>query len=296
MKVLPFLIHKNADTSFYIQVDKQKYFYDCLHMHPEIQISLILKGEGQLIAADYIGDFKPGDIFVVGSNMPHVFRCDERYYSKDCADEVHSVSIYFNWETFGKQFWNLPEVRSIFQNDCKIQRGLKVGLKHQKILKKLILSQVQSEGLDRIILFLKILQRITSVQYHQLLTEHMEVKIDLYERDRLANVYQYTLDKYREDISLEDVANVANLTVNSFCRFFKKSTRKTYFEFLIGVRIGNACRLLRYHETLEICAICYRVGFNSVANFNRHFKRLTGYTPTDYRSLTGNKDLKKLVA
>lgn len=296
MKALPFLIQKNADTSFYIQVDRQKYFYDSLHIHPEIQISLIIKGEGQLIAADYIGDFKPDDIFVIGSNTPHVFRCSEKYYSKDYPDQAHSVSIYFNWETFGKQFWNLPEVRSIFQNDFKIQRGLKIGLKHQKAIKKLILDLLQSKGLDSIILFLKILQGITSSKSHHLMTEVAEVRIDPYEMSRLTNVYQYTLDKYSEDISLEDVANVANLTVNSFCRFFKKSTRKTYFEFLIGIRIGNACRLLRDHETLEICGICYRVGFNSVANFNRHFKRLTGYTPTEYRSLIRDKDHKRLVA
>ncbi|MCG8319484.1 MAG: AraC family transcriptional regulator [Cytophagales bacterium] len=295
MKALPFLIYKNSNTSFYVREDKQKYFYDCLHMHVEIQLSLILKGEGQLIAADYVGNFKPGDIFVIGSNIPHVFRCSEKYYSEDYTGQVHAVSIYFDWEIFREQFWNLPEVRYIFQNDTKIRRGLKIGVKHRKGLKKMILDLLKSEGLDRIILFLKILHTITTTEYHHLLTEMVEVQTNPYERDRLANVYQYTLENFSKDISLEDVANVANLTVNSFCRFFKKSTRKTYFEFLIGVRVAHACRLLRDCDTLEICAICYRVGFNSVPNFNRHFKRFTGYTPSEYRSFT-HKDLKKLVA
>ena len=97
------------------------------------------------------------------------------------------------------------------------------------------------------------------------------------------DVYQYTLDHFQENISLETIAEVANMTRNAFCRYFKKRTNKTFLQFLIELRIEYACKLLYREKELSIAAISELCGFQNIANFNRKFKELKQTTPTQYR-------------
>ena len=97
------------------------------------------------------------------------------------------------------------------------------------------------------------------------------------EIDRLNKIYQYTFENYRQNISLEDVAAVANLSVTSFCRYFKMMTKKTFNDFLIEIRISHARRLLIEEEQLTTEGICFECGFNNRSNFFRHFKSLAPF-------------------
>lgn len=92
----------------------------------------------------------------------------------------------------------------------------------------------------------------------------------------------YTLSNYKKDITLEEISALSNLSITSFCRYFKMMTNKTYYEFLIEIRISHACRMLiENKESIEI--ICFNCGFNNVSNFYRHFKKITGFTPLEYK-------------
>ena len=102
------------------------------------------------------------------------------------------------------------------------------------------------------------------------------------ENDRINSIYQYSIVNYKRKIQMEEVAALACMSPNSFCRFFKSKTRKTYSSFLIEIRVGIACKLL-IANNLSIKQICYESGFNNFASFHKYFKMITNKTPLNYQ-------------
>ncbi|MBP9602101.1 MAG: helix-turn-helix transcriptional regulator [Lutibacter sp.] len=103
------------------------------------------------------------------------------------------------------------------------------------------------------------------------------------EGKRMSDIFNYTMDNFQKEITLKDVSDIANMTPNAFCRYFKQRTTKTFVNFLIDIRIGNACKLLTKNNDLSITEISYKSGFNNLANFNRKFKAVKGVTPSEYK-------------
>jgi AraC-like DNA-binding protein len=132
-------------------------------------------------------------------------------------------------------------------------------------------------------LFSVLLQMAKSSDSEILSTEGAYNKLNENEEKRLDAIFRFTLKEYSRAISLEEIAGIANMTVNSFCRYFKTRTRKSYLDFLTEFRIGQACKLLQQEE-IAIADIGYRVGFGNLSNFNRKFKEINGCTPKEYRS------------
>jgi len=131
--------------------------------------------------------------------------------------------------------------------------------------------------------FLKILNLISKSDDLKKLSGEREYKnYNEKEGKRMNDVLQFTFKESNRQIKIEEVAEIAHLTPEAFCRFFKVRTRKTYINFLNEVRISNACKLLMNKEE-SISEICFKVGFNNLSNFNRIFKRLTNYSPGEYR-------------
>jgi AraC-like DNA-binding protein len=102
------------------------------------------------------------------------------------------------------------------------------------------------------------------------------------ESDRVNAIYDYSLKNYKRKIQLEEIAAVANISPNSFCRYFKSRTRKTYSQFLIEIRVGQACKLL-IENNLSIKQLCYESGFNNFTSFHKYFKMITGKSPLNYQ-------------
>ena len=98
----------------------------------------------------------------------------------------------------------------------------------------------------------------------------------------MTKVYDYIMARFRHPILLQEVARIVNLTPQSFCRFFKSRTRKTFSRFLNEVRVGYACKLMS-EEHLNISDICFQSGFNNLSNFNRQFKKIVNKSPLKYR-------------
>lgn len=289
MKILPFKIPKTSQESFRLQVDDQKYFYDYLHQHPEVQITMILESEGKLIAGDYIGTFKPGDIFLIGPNLPHVFRNDAKYYKEDGAGFARSISVFFEWKAFGEKFLSMPEMKALQEFTKVAERGIVVKDPVRNRISQLMKRLLSTSEMDRLIVLLKILNILSST--HAILPlASTGIYNDLDELDgkKLDAVYRFTMNEYHRKIHLEEVAEVANMTVNSFCRYFKKRTRKSYIDFLTEIRIGQACKLLQQKD-LTISQVCFEVGFSNLSNFNRKFREITRITPTEFRRHQANE-------
>lgn len=282
MKILPFKIPKTSQESFRLQEDRERHFYDHLHQHPEVQVTLILKSEGKLIAGDYIGSFKPGDIFLIGPNLPHVFRNDSKYYDPDNPENAHSISVFFEWQSFGEKFLTLPETKSLYEFARAAERGLTVKDPVRNRIAQLIKQLFKTSEMDRLIVFLKILNILSHTRLDPLASSAVHHGFDEADGKKLVDVYRFTMNEFHRKIHLDEVASIANMTTNSFCRYFKKRTRKSYVDFLTEIRIAQACKLLQQKD-LSISQVCFEVGFNNLSNFNRKFRELCTLTPTEFK-------------
>ena len=283
MKVVPFTVPHISREAFRIQEDRLPHFYDKLHQHPETQIMLILSGEGTLIAGDYVGRFEPGEVYLIGSGQPHVFRSDETYYQSG-EQRVHAISIYFSEGYAGKEFWQLEEMKDTRSFLEKSGKGLKITGEDQKDVRESLIKLRKQKGLEKLISFLSILKIFASS--NNLVTLGIAAVNKSYsstEEKRMNDILQFTFRESHRKISIHEVAQVANLSKEALWRYFKSRTQKTFTNFLNEVRISNACKLLITRK-LSIEQVCYQSGFNNLSNFNRIFKKITGKTPSTYMS------------
>lgn len=282
MKVVPFQIPKNTQEAFRVQADDQPHLYNHLHQHPEIQLTLIKESHGTLVAGDYVGPFHAGDVFVIGSNQPHVFRNDEKFFKK--KSRAVAIIVFFDETTLGQNFWQLPEVKQLIQFVKNSSGGYRITGKKKKLLGEKIINITTAGGIDKLILFLEILKQLAGKKEMQPLSKPiLRRNIKTYDGSRLNKVLEFTFKEFSRPITLKEVSSVANLTPEAFCRYFKTRTRKTYISFLNEIRINHACRLLA--EDKIVADVCYDSGFTNLSNFNRIFKRIKNVSPRQYRQL-----------
>lgn len=282
MKALSFQIPKVENESYRVQIDRVPYFYDLFHYHPEFQITLIQKGHGTCIIGDYISTFKEGDLFVIGQNLPHVFSSDKSFYNED-GKGCLSTSIFLSPQFISNSFFELDEskeLKHLFENS---RRGIHYKTEKHTGLKKAFLKVSPKHSFKGILNLLDLLHKLICAKDYKYLS-HIDYKSISKKSDGLIlnKIFQFTLNNFQEDIQLDKISEMANMSPAAFCRFFKKRTRKTYISFLNEVRIQEACRLLLTPD-LNISQICFDSGFNNISNFNRQFKKVTGFTPKAYR-------------
>ena len=276
MKVLPFKIVKSEQQSILYQKDYDDTFYDSLHNHKEIQLSLIVNGEGTFVIGDCVGDFKPNDIFIIGEYLPHVFKSD-----KIVGEKSEMISLFFTEQSFGEHFFAIPELSQLNPLFSKAQRGIKTAI-YPKELKDKFIKHNSLEPLAQFINFIEILSTLSIHSGEALSSQTAIKKYTDEEGKRMRDIFQFTLNNFNSQIQLAEIADVANMTVHGFCRYFKKRTDKTYVNFLIDIRLGHACKLLSKGE-LDIAEIAYQSGFNNITHFNRKFKEKKKLTPSAYR-------------
>ena len=267
MKVFPFKIPKPIDEHLIIQIDKEPFFYNRLHQHEEIQISYIINGNGKLLVGDSLHQFSAGDIYVIGSNLPHVF--------KSIADDedAHMLTVFFTDNTFGVGFFDLPYFKDLQSFFKYAASGFKVLSNKNQITQQLLALQTEHK-LKRFTIFLELLEQLSNASTKTLNSN---------EGERLQEIFDFVFKNFQQPILLNDISKMAYMTPNAFCRFFKQRTNKTFFQFLIELRVEHACQLLNSKKELNINMISDLSGFNSISNFNKKFKKIKGLTPTQYQ-------------
>ena len=283
-KVLPFEVPKKATESFRVQVDDVPFFYDTLHKHPEIQITYIYRGSGMAYCGDYLDQFKEDELYVLGPDQPHLFKCSKFYYKKG-SPNVYSVSLFFDKDSLGAGFFQIPEAADLEAFIERSQRGMVLKGEEAKDFYSVFREIRNLEGSEKLLAFLTILQRCAESEGFVPLAKQVgQSTVSDKEGKRMNDVIQFTLAEYYRNVELEEVAQVAKMTKQAFCRFFKKRTRKTYFTFLNETRVANACIQLE-DLNYSIVQVAYQCGYNNLSNFNRMFKRITGRSPSEYRKL-----------
>lgn len=277
MKVLPFQIPKPTKDALIYQEDYEYIFYDKFHQHLEIQLSYILEGEGTLIIGDTISHYKKGDVLAIGSNLPHVFKSE---LSSDVKS--HMLSLFFTKDGFGDAFFELEELSEVTSFFNRVENGFKV-LSNANQLEQAFISLKNRSKLERFVTFLQILKIVSKAKKLALSSFVYEKNYSADEGKRMQDVMSYTMNHYDHNISLDSISEVASMTKNAFCKYFKKRTNKTYVQFLNELRVENASKLLLNKNELSISEVAYQCGFGNLSNFNRQFKTVKQKTPSQYR-------------
>ena len=271
------------EHSFSVQAFIGPAFYNQWHYHKEIELAYIVEGTGTRFIGDSIENLNEGNLLLIGANMPHMFRSDDKYYENKPELIAEAIIVHFLPATLGASFLNLPENKAIGQLLKKAAHGILVQGNTRTAAIELIMSMRYARNGERIIKLLQVLHLIAESQEMKLLSnkafQHTFNKSD---ENRLNRVYHYTLNNFSRPITLQEISDVIYMCPHSFCRYFKSRTKKRYSQFLLEIRVSHACKLLMETD-YSMYVVCHESGFNNLSNFNRHFKLITGKTPMEYK-------------
>jgi AraC-like DNA-binding protein len=275
-------VPKTPAHSFSVREDRDPFINNRWHYHAEVELIFFHKGGGTQFVGDHIKRFHSGDIILVGSNLPHYWRYDDAYFQDDKSHRVHSTVIHFSENFWGDPFLDLPETKHIRSLLDKARRGILVTAKEGGRIADLVEKIRSSEGVGRIIALIECLSSFAaSDRLHMLSSIGFRHDFSESENDRINAIYDHTFRNFSKKIYLEEIAAIAGLVPNSFCRYFKSRTGKTYTQFLTEIRIGHACKLL-IDNRISIKQLCYESGFNNFTCFHKNFKMITGKSPQHY--------------
>lgn len=283
MKVLPFTIPVPEGQTIIVQEEIENHFYPHLHRHAEIQITWIKRGEGTLLAGNSMHPFKQGEIYVLGANLPHLFRSSPEYFDERSRMTVQELTIFFDPAGKLSALFDLAEMQAVKTFFEKWQVGFKIPIDVIGTFREQIDMVQHTRGVYRMSVFLRMLNLMMGIEDLQPLSAANQAQpMTDPEGMRIASVLNYIMHNYSSALTLEDVAGQAHLTPNAFCRYFKKHTRVTFVAFVNKVRVHQACKLLINGDLNNIADVAYSCGFSSVNNFNLTFKKVMGKTPRDY--------------
>jgi AraC-like DNA-binding protein len=276
MRTLLQKIHVEEHYSFACRTYTTPQFETNWHKHEEYELILITEGHGTALIGDFVGDYTAGDIFLLGSGLPHWFR-------KNRKNSIGSaVVLHFRKDCWGAPFLQTPEMKSIKKLLESDNNGISLQKKLQKNISLLLPQVEKTTGISRICLLLNCLQQIADSKQYNILTKGFNTGARKSENTVIEKIFTWTFNHFLENITLTEAAAVAGMSIPSFCRFFKRNIKKSYFDFLKELRIGHACKLLRETNN-PILDICYASGYNSWANFSKQFKQLKQMAPGTYR-------------
>ncbi|MBR0718737.1 AraC family transcriptional regulator [Bradyrhizobium liaoningense] len=274
------------NETFLWRIDDYPWERAVWNFHPEFEIHLIRKSTGTVFIGDYIGEFSPGHLTIVGSNLPH------NWVSHVSAGEIvksRDLVVQFDPEKLRKASIHLPEIGALEKFLELALRGILFFGDAARIGANALEAMGDARGLDRLNQFLHLLETLaTSDSYRVLSSPGFFPDLNSSALNIMQRCTGYICDHMASDLSLPDVARVAGMTESTFSRFFQKNSGRSFTDYLAELRIGRACRLLA--ETQQpVSAICYEVGYDNLSNFNRNFLRRRGMTPSRYRDLALRK-------
>ncbi|MEM9078360.1 MAG: AraC family transcriptional regulator [Bacteroidota bacterium] len=269
-------IHNSSFFLAHNTIDNLR-FQDYWHFHPEYEIAYIPYGMGKRFIGDRITEYADGDFTVLGPKIPH-----NTYYPGFESKNYEEYVIQFGSNEIEYLCKSFPEFISIGQFLKKSQRGLFLAddIKHE--YGHYIKDLFRYEGFDRLIKLMVFLRDLAALDcWKSLEAAPYDINSQVH-FERIRKVFDVINQRYMENVSTSEIAEMFGLTNSSFCRFFKKSTGKSFKQAIVDVRIKRACELLSSSDT-QIGKIALDVGFSNHSLFNKFFKVTIGESPSSYR-------------
>jgi len=275
----------NPDESFFIGIFQDHIEQTAWHYHQEFELSFITEGSGKRIVGDSVESFHPGDLIFIGPRIPHVWISGELARTQHSGRTLESVYLLFNQDILPQELISLPEFKDVKRAIKLSERGMLIQEDTLNHVSKIMLQLPYQDRMKRLMLFYEILHIIGKSESFTLLASEAYVKSKFETSNtRVNNIHEFLMNNYREEINLEEIAELVHLAPASVCRFFKSATGQTIFNYLNKIKVDYACNLLM-NTDLNIVDISYDCGFNNLSHFNKQFKQITGKTPSQYRKL-----------
>lgn len=279
MKLKQLTLEKSINNSFHIRRDTYPKNHNTWHYHEECELIIINKGAGSLFIGDCIEGFSNQDVFLIGSNLPHFWLFHEQ---NECVESIDCIVIHFKKDFAGEDLFKIPELKELKNTLAQSEKGLKfrsnIGLASSFDL------ALKTEGTSQFIALFQLFYQLQISESTQLVSANYSILNYSNNEQRMIDIMSFIRDNYRNKIELEELANEAKMTKNSFCRYFKQKTGKSPVQFISELRIAHACRLLE-SESITLKEVCYESGFNNFVSFHKVFKNQLTITPIQYRKL-----------
>lgn len=250
------------------------------HFHPEFQLGFVQQGRGERVIGDSLHAIEPGEVVLLGPNLPHVWR----YEDQSEGHSIDALAIHFREDFMGNDFLNKPELLDIKLLLSRARQGLQVlGKTREEVARQLSLLRQQA-GFERLLTFLSILNTIA--QSREVITlcsplfQPVDAQVDM---DRLKRVCEYIKANSHRHLDRDAAADIAHMSPSAFSRFFKAHTGLAFQDFVAEVRVGHACHLL-IASPRSITDIALDCGFGDLSTFHRTFRKLRRMTPTQFRT------------
>lgn len=279
------IIQDNDYNLFNIDEMECAFFPRPLHYHPEYEITFIEKGEGFCFAGDGITLMRPMHIYFFGSNLPHFFKSDNSYYLPTNKKLCHSIFTQFKEEILPVGYKYMPECKNIRKLLNKGVEGLEWDVNYHPKIHQLVQNILHQKSFKRLLVLYELLNELgKNIDDGKNISSKNYINMNETEDPMYCKIISYVSLHFQEDITLEQIAAFAGMNTSSICRYFKKKTGGTIFDLILKLRIAYTKRQLSNTDN-PISSIAYDAGFNNLANFNIQFKKMTGYTPSQYRIL-----------
>ena len=249
------------------------------HCHDEYELHLIVSTAGKLFVGDYIGAFSPGHLVLTGPRLPH------NWISSSVPDEgvlLRDMILQFAHAPIEQAAKSIPELRELLPLLERSTHGIEF-LDFGAEAEAYFLRIRASRGIERFSHFLQFMGQLArSSNYRLLSSSTMRSFDDDATLAKVNRVLNYITENYRDPISADVLAEQMGMSLSKFSRFFRKTTGNSVTDFVSRIRINKACQLLMNTDQY-VTNVCYDVGFQNVANFNRRFLLVKGVTPKQFR-------------
>ncbi len=247
------------------------------HFHPEIELVYVNGGSGKRHIGNHLSYYHTGDLVLIGSMLPHTGFTDRL-----TGNESETV-IQFNEDFLGQGFFSANEMQDIKQLLQRSKAGIAFHGEAKNEVGRRLEKLVNLDNFGKLIELLCLLQYMAWTHDYTILNaEGYAMEVQRTDNDRINVIYDFVQNRFKNSISLEEIADIASMTVPSFCRYFKKISGKKFTQFVNEIRVVHACKLLSEGSD-SISNIAFESGFNNFSHFNRQFKAITGESPSAYR-------------
>ncbi|GAA5665340.1 HTH-type transcriptional activator RhaR [Brucella sp. NBRC 14130] len=248
------------------------------HHHPEFELTLTLNSRGQRFIGNHVAEYDHGDLVLIGPDLPHTWA------SREKLDETKphvALVFWFRREWIDGLTWGSVELAPI----RRLISDAGTALAFDPALGRRLSADFEALFLhppaQRLIGLLTILARLAEERTRQPLSSVIPQQ-HVGDRSRIDRVLVHIHKHYHAPLRMEELAEIAFLSVSGLHRLFQRHTQMSVSEYLIALRIGESCsRLSGTNQPIQ--HIAAEVGYASLANFNRQFRRLRGMSPREYR-------------
>jgi len=246
------------------------------HYHPEYEIVCVLSGDGTRHVGNHFSTYENGDLVLMGPNLPH------SGFGLNAHGIHEEIVVQIKADVFKESILTRPEMNDFAPLLEKAKYGIRFyGHTKQKATSKLR-KLTRLSPFEKYVEFLSALHVMATSDEYELLNPDIDLSLLLQKNNsRLQNIFTHVEKHFNEEVNIKKVALIANLSVPSFCNYFKKLMNCTFTDFVNQYRIQRACALMLHEKS--ITEICYECGFNNVAYFNKVFKTIMKKTPTEYK-------------